>query len=142
MKYHFKIFKEKTGYSATCIELKGCNTEGDNLKELRKNMKEALNLYLSEPMTSQLIFAPPRKKIKGKDIEEVEVEATVAIANRIRETRLKNNLTQMMMRDFLGINNLSSYQRLEDPTRSNPEWKTLMLIKSKFPKFKVDDLLK
>lgn len=48
----------------------------------------------------------------------------------------------MMMRDFLGINNLSSYQRLEDPRRSNPEFKTLMLIKSKFPNFKIDDLLK
>ncbi len=142
MKYHFKIYKEKLGYSATCIELKGCNTQGGSLKELRENMEEALNLYLSEPMTSQLIFSPPRKKIKGKNIIQVDVEPSVAIANRIRETRLKNNLTQVMMRNFLGINNLSSYQRLEDPTRSNPEFKTLMLIKSKFPQFKVDDLLK
>lgn len=142
MKYHFKIHKEKRGYWAECIELEGCHTQGSSSKELHENMKEALNLYLSEPATSQLIFPQPRKSVKGKNIVQVDVEPSVAIANRIREVRLKSNLTQIKMTDFLGINNLSSYQRLEDPTRSNPEFKTLMLIKSKFPNFKVDDLLK
>ena len=47
MKYPFRIRKEKKGYSAQCIELEGCITQGDTLKELQKNMEEALNLTLS-----------------------------------------------------------------------------------------------
>lgn len=53
MKYHFKICKEKKGYSAQWIELKGCITQGDSLKELCKNMKEALDLYIREPADSE-----------------------------------------------------------------------------------------
>ena len=33
MEYHFKIHKEKNGYWAECIELSGCNTQGDTLEE-------------------------------------------------------------------------------------------------------------
>lgn len=49
MQYHFKIHEEKSGYWAECIELKGCNTEGETLDELHKNIQEVLGLYLSEP---------------------------------------------------------------------------------------------
>lgn len=142
MKYHFKIHKEKRGYWAECIELEGCSTQGETRAELETNMSEVLNLYLSEPMTSRHLFPYPRTKISGKNIKLVEVEPSVAIANRIRELRIRSHLTQQMMKEFLGIKNLSNYQRLEDPERSNPEWATLMLIKSKFPQFKLDDLLK
>jgi antitoxin HicB len=44
MKYHFKIYKKDGGYWAQCIELEGCITQADTLKELYKNMQEALNL--------------------------------------------------------------------------------------------------
>lgn len=142
MKYHFKFHKEKSTFWAECIELEGCNTQANSMEELRNNMREALNLYLSEPENSKLIFPHPKKNVKGRNIVLVDVDSTVAIANRIREIRLKNNLSQILMKDYLGINHLSSYQRLEDPARSNPEFKTLMLIKEKFPSFKVDDLLK
>jgi len=47
-KFNFKIHKEKDGYSAQCIELPGCVTQADTMKELRKNMKEALNLILED----------------------------------------------------------------------------------------------
>ena len=67
--------------------------------------------------------------------------ATVAIANRIREIRLKNHLTQTAMMARIGIKNLSNYQRLENPGKANPEWTTLLIIKKAFPQFEVDDLL-
>lgn len=142
MKYHFKIHKEKSGgYWAECLELEGCRTEGETKAELEKNMSEALNLFLSEPPESKFIFPKPKKRALGYNIVAVSVEPSVAIANRIRELRLENDLTQMDMKNRLGIKNLSNYQRLEDPERANPEWRTLLLIKQVFPKFRLDDLM-
>ena len=65
MKYHFKVHKEGNGYWAECIELEGCLTQterdpkGGSIEELHYNMREALNLYLSESPDSDLIFPRP-----------------------------------------------------------------------------------
>ena len=59
MLYHFKTHREANGYWAECLELEGCRTEADTLAELRDNMEEVLNLYLSETHISQLIFPLP-----------------------------------------------------------------------------------
>jgi predicted RNase H-like HicB family nuclease len=140
MKYHFKIHKEGSGYWAYCLEFEACHTQGSSMEELKKNMEEALNLYLEEPSDSNLLFPAPDKKLSGRNIVEVSVYPSVAIANRIRQLRLQNKLTQHKMKDVLGIKNLSNYQRLEDPHRSNPQWDTLVNIKKHFPQFKLDDL--
>jgi predicted RNase H-like HicB family nuclease len=73
MFYHFKIHRDRDGYWAECIELKGCVTEGDTLEELKKNMQEALNLYLDEPYNANITFPMPDRKIKGKNLLEVPV---------------------------------------------------------------------
>lgn len=141
MKYHFKIHKEANGFWAQCIELEGCSTQADSKEELQKNMKEALNLFLSEPETSKFIF-PKSKKIKlSVSVVEVAVDPMVAAAVKIRELRLKNNLTQKGMMERLGFKFLSNYQRLENPKKSNPELKTLFMIKKKFPEFRVEEIL-
>ena len=142
MKYHFKVHKERSGgFWAECIELRGCRTEADTREELEKNMFEALNLFLSEPPESKHLFPHPKSKFLGRGVAAVSVEPSVAIANRIRELRLENELTQIAMKDRLGIKSLSNYQRLEDPERANPQWTTLLLIKKFFPTFKLDDLM-
>lgn len=141
MKYHFKIHKDKhKGFWAECLELEGCRTHANTLSKLKKNMEDALNLYLSEPSDSKHLFPHPQKNIKGKNIIQIQVEPSVAIANRIREIRIRGQLTQLAMMNRLGIKNISNYQRLEDPERANPEWKTLLNIKKYFPHFKLDDL--
>ena len=56
MNYHFKIYKEKTGYWAECLELPGCKTQGDTIEELKLNAHEALSLYLDEPDNSKIII--------------------------------------------------------------------------------------
>ena len=53
MIYHFKVHKEKDGFWAQCIELPECFPQADTMKELQKNMQEALNLYIEEPNNSQ-----------------------------------------------------------------------------------------
>lgn len=140
MRYHFKIHKETNGYWAECIELKGCATQADSKEELQKNMEEALNLFLSEPESSGHIFPKPKKITPNSNIKEVVVQPTVAMAVKIRELRLKNHLTQKNMMEILGIKFLSNYQRLENPRKSNPEVKTLFMIKKKFPKFFIDEI--
>lgn len=138
MKYNFKVHKEKKGYWAECIEL-GIVTQAENKKELLLNMQEALDLYLSEPLDSSIIFPVP-KSLKSKNLVQVTVSPSVAFAMYLRQTRIKKKLTQKAMMQLLGIRNLSNYQRLEDPERANPELKTLFDLQDKLPELKISNL--
>lgn len=136
MKYHFKVHKEKLGFWAECIEL-NCHTQGDSKEELFLNMQDALDLSLSEPEDSKVIFAEPKRNLKGRNIVAVQVSPSVAFAMELRQARLKRKLTQKAMMGLLGIKNLSNYQRLEDPDRANPELKTLFELQGKLPELSV-----
>ncbi|WP_413576093.1 type II toxin-antitoxin system HicB family antitoxin [Bdellovibrio sp. HCB290] len=140
MEYHFKIHKEKSGFSAECIELEGCRTQGDTMSELEQNMGEALNLYLAENDSSMLVFPAPKKNT-GKNIVAVGVEPGVAFAMHLRQSRLSLSMTQGQMMQLLGIKTLSNYQRLEDPKRANPELKTLAMILKVVPQIKIGNIV-
>lgn len=140
MEYHFKIHKEKTGFSAQCIELEGCRTQGDTMEELEFNMGEALNLFLAESANSTLIFPSP-KKVSGKNVLSVGVDPGIAFAMNLRQARLGLKKTQGQMMDLLGIKTLSNYQRLEDPKRANPELKTLAMILKAVPQIKLGSIV-
>lgn len=142
MKYHFKVHKEKAnGFWAEGIELRECRSQGDTLDDLKDNLKEALELFLSEPAHSKLIFPMPRRAKIKKGTLAIEVNAKVAFAVTLRNLRLKEGLTQSQMAKKLAIKNLSQYQRLEDPRRANPELLTLKRIKTSFPQLKIDEIL-
>lgn len=142
MKYHFVVHgNSREGYWAEGVELSGCQSQGSSKEDLLLNLREALDLYLSEPEDSRYIFPEPRKQTSGKNIISIPVSATVAMANKIRSIRLKRNLTQREMCEILDIGHLSSYQRLEDPQKANPELKTLAKIKSLFPELKLDEVI-
>lgn len=136
MKYHFKIHKEKKGFWTECIEL-GIVTQADSKEELLHNMQEALDLHLSEPEGSTVLFAEPKSNLRGRNIVAIQVSPSVAFAMELRQTRLKRRLTQKAMMELLGIRNLSNYQRLEDPDRANPELKTLFDLQAKLPELSV-----
>ena len=141
MFYHFKIHKESNGYWAECIELDGCITQGDTLKELEYNMFEALNLYLDEPSDSKVIFPLPKKSISGKNIKKVPVDSKIAFSLYLKHYRNKRGLTQKQVASLLGMKNIYSYQRLESSKSANPSLKTIEKIKSVFPEFKLDDVV-
>lgn len=141
MVYHFKIHKDTPGYWAECIELKGCVTQAHTLSELRKNMTEALNVYLDEPEDSTLLMPLPKKSIKGNDIVEISVEPKIAFTVLIRYLRLKKGLTQSRTAHLLGMKNIYSYQRLESSKKANPNLSTLARIHKVFPEFRVDEIL-
>lgn len=138
MIYHFKIDKEKKGYSAQCIELPGCITQGYTMKELKANMQEALNLYIEEPNDSQdLAELPKALRKKSKNIVEVAVDPLVAFAFLMRYFRIKHGLTQQEAANKMGFDTLYSYQRLE-ARKCNPSLKMIARIKKVFPEFSVD----
>lgn len=141
MRYHFKIQKEKKGYSAVCVELVGCVTQGNTREELQTNMEEALNLYLDEPADSKAVYSFPRKRLAGKSIAEVSVQPRIAFSFVLRMTRLKKKLTQKEAATRIGITgSLNNYQRLENSDTANPVLETLVQIKKAFPEFPLDQI--
>ncbi len=45
-KINVVIEKDTDGYYAYCPELKGCQTQGESLEEVKNNIREAVDLYL------------------------------------------------------------------------------------------------
>lgn len=136
MKYHFKLHKEGKGYWAECVELKGCFTQAETLVELKDNLKDALDLYLDEPEDSKVLFPLPKKRVKGQNIVQVEVNPQIALAFLLRRERLKKKWTQVVVAKLLGMP-LYSYQRLENSKTANPEWKTLTKLLQIFPELDI-----
>jgi antitoxin HicB len=74
MDYHFNVIFDGKDFIAECVELKGCITQARTVKELNKNLKEALNLYLStvkkwpKPKKKQVnwVSVPVSKKLLSK----------------------------------------------------------------------------
>jgi predicted RNase H-like HicB family nuclease/DNA-binding XRE family transcriptional regulator len=138
MKYHFNVHKEGKVFWAKCIELEGCYTQADSLNELNKMMKEALNLYISEPEGSMDVADLPDDSIKtSKNVVEVAVDAEVAFAFLMRYHRIKHGMTQSQVARKMGFVNVNGYQRLERK-KCNPNLKTLSKIKQIFPDFSLD----
>lgn len=137
MEYHFKIHKKKKAYWAECVELEGCSTQAETKEDLLSQMEESLNLYLSEPESSKLIFPVPKKKVAGRNIVKVPVDTKVAFATLLRSHRLKQGLTQNEAAKKMNLGGLYSYQKLESPKKTNPRLETLKLVKGLFPKFPI-----
>lgn len=139
MKYHFKVHKEKSGYWAECVELEGCQTEADSLIELYSNMEEVLNVYLSEPESSKIIFPLPQKKqSNSEDFVAVSVDPSVAFSFLLRRYRLQKKITLKEMAEKLKMKNINTYVKLEKASSSNPELRTLAKIKSILSDFPIN----
>ncbi len=138
MKYHFKIHKEGKVFWAKCIELEGCYTQANSMNMLNAMMREALNLYISEPEGSMDVAELPDDSIKpSKNIVQVPVDAEVAFAFLVRYHRIKHNMTQSEVARKMGFENVNGYQRLERK-KCNPNLKTMSKIKAIFPDFSLD----
>ena len=141
MQYHFKIYKEGSGFWAHGVELEGCVTQADSREELEFNMAEALNGMLDEPEGSQHIFPYPDLTITGRNIVKVSVDPQIAFAMQVRQSRVTNKWTQKEAAKALGMKNIYSYQRLESSKTANPELSTLTRLCKVFPGFSVDRIL-
>jgi antitoxin HicB len=138
MKYHFKIHKEGDGFWAQCIELSGCVTEADSMNELKKNMEEALNLYVEETEDSKELASLPDESIRlSRNVVEVPLNSQIAFAFMVRYYRIKHGLTQQQAAKQMGFDTIYSYQRLENK-KCNPSLKMIAKIKKVFPEFSID----
>lgn len=141
MKYHFKVHKEGKGFWAECIELTGCVTEADSIDELKKNMQEALNLYVEEPDDSKELIPLPDESIHAtRNIAEVALDPQIAFAFMVRYYRIKRGMTQQQAARKMGFDTIYSYQRLEGK-RCNPNLRTMSRIKRAYPDFSLDFLV-
>jgi hypothetical protein len=61
--------------------------QGGNMAELQENMMEALNLYLDEPPSSDMLSPPPRTVVLRLDIVAIQVDPGVAFASQLRQAR-------------------------------------------------------
>ena len=66
------IEHDEHGYYAWCPELQGCQTQGDNLEEVRQNIREAVELYL------ETLSEEERSLCLSKEIYSTSVEVNVA----------------------------------------------------------------
>lgn len=139
MQYHFKIHKERGGFWAECIELDGCQTEGNTREHLYKNMKEVLNLYLDEPMSSTVLFPLPKKTIKeSSSVIKIPVDPQIAFSFLLRLARSKAKKKQRELAEALKFKSLNAYQKLESSKTANPELKTMYKLKAVLPNFRID----
>lgn len=114
MNYHFQIVDEEEGYSAFCLELKGCRSQGDSMENLIHNLSEALELYLDEPIGSNVLFPEPNYSLEtGQSIITVSVDPKTAFALLIRRYRIEK--------------------------RSNPRLETIARIIQAFPDFPISE---
>jgi antitoxin HicB len=141
MKYHYKVHKEGKGYWAECLEAEGWVTQADTREELDFNMREALNAVLDEPSDSDWIPPLPNPKLRGRNVVEVPVDPTVAMAIMIRLLRIKGKMTQKQAADKLGMKHVYQYQKLESGKTANPELRTLARLKTLFPALSIDAVL-
>ncbi len=138
MYYHFKVHQEDKGFWAECIELDGCQTQGNSIEELKENMLQALNLYLSEPDDSTVIYDLPQQNIVVQNIYSINVEPKVALSFLLRRYRLLHNLTQKQAAEKIGMKNIWSYQKFEKPASANPTLSMLAKFKEVFPDLNLD----
>ena len=124
MRYFAYISKQKIGgYLVEFPELKGCLSEGNTLKNAKKNATEALNGWLISNCDRNLNIPTPKTR-KGKNYYPIEVDLQVALAILLRKHRKLKHLLQNQIAKELGITQ-QAYAKLENPVKTNPSLSTL-----------------
>ncbi|MGK0181285.1 MAG: putative RNase H-like HicB family nuclease [Halioglobus sp.] len=140
MKYHFQFQEEENGrFSAFCIELDGCFTEGDSFEDLLHNMQEALDLYIDEPEPEDggYLSPLPNCEIKSsRNIVEVRLDPTLAFGLLLKHERIGQGKRQEDLKKEMGFDRIYSYQRLEKKVNAGIE--TIDKVKQVFPNFPVE----
>ncbi len=65
------IENDEFGYFSYCPELEGCHSQGENLDDALKNIKEAIELYL------ETLSDEEKKLLKAKEIITANFEASI-----------------------------------------------------------------
>jgi len=111
-------------------DLPGCITFGETEEKAISNAQEALTGYL-ESIDSRKLSIPEPSKIKGKNIKFITPEKNVSFAIWLKKNREKQGLSQKQIAAKLNIA-YQTYQRFEDPHKSNPTLKNIIRLEEVF----------
>ncbi len=121
MNFYAKIKKIDDVYSVSFPDFKNINTYGFTLDESLQNASEALNGSIVSDF-GRGFKLPERKKYLGKEYYKIYLLPHISLALQIRE--LRGNKTQIEMARLLDVS-YQAYQKLENPSKSNPTIKTI-----------------
>lgn len=113
-------------YNVRFPDLEGCLTYGSTKREALENAQEALSIYL-ESLDSRAKEIPNASKLTGENISYISPDINIAFAIELKQIRQSKALTQKDVADKLGIG-WASYQRIENPRRTNPTLSTIHRI--------------
>ena len=109
-------------------DLPGCSTFGYSIDEAKNNATEALSGYL-ESIDARKVKIPTPSLLHGKNIFYIEPEKNVAFAINLKHKRIKSGFSQKDIAKKLKIS-YQSYQRFENPSKSNPTLKTITKLEN------------
>ncbi|MDE0179379.1 MAG: type II toxin-antitoxin system HicB family antitoxin [Gammaproteobacteria bacterium] len=117
-------------YNVSFPDLPGCLTFGDTLEEAKENAREALSAYLGS-IDSRKLKVPASSEIAGDNVFPIEPETSVGFAIWLKRSREARGMSQSDVAKQLGIA-YQTYQRIEDPAKSNPTLKTIVKLQRVF----------
>ncbi|MEO5357005.1 MAG: type II toxin-antitoxin system HicB family antitoxin [Nitrospirae bacterium YQR-1] len=117
-------------YVVTFPDLKGCVTQGETTEEALFNATEALTGYLTSIFIRNLNIPEP-SNITGDNIYFIEPDASISISINLKKLRQERGISQTELANMIGVK-YQTYQRLENPLKSNPTIKTLSNIAKAF----------
>ena len=117
-------------YNVSFPDLPGCFTFGKTIDEAMENAAEALSGYL-ESIDSRKVKIPEPSDQNGENIYRIEADTKVGFAIWLKKQREALGLSQSDIADQLGIT-YQTYQRIEDPAKSNPTLKTILKLEKVF----------
>ena len=121
---------EDDAYNVIFPDLPGCFAFGDTLEEAKANAEEALSAYL-ESIDSRKLKIPEPSERQCDNIANIEPDTRVGFAIWLKKQREARGLYQSDIADQLGIT-YQTYQRIEDPVKSNPTLKTILKLEKVF----------
>ena len=128
----FEYDEEDGVYNVRFPDLPGCYTYGYTVDEAKENAQEALSAFL-ESIDSRRLKVPEPSKHKGDNVYLVEPDTRVGFAIWLKKQRESLGLSQSDIAEQLGIA-YQTYQRIEDPARSNPTLTTILKLEKVFHK--------
>jgi antitoxin HicB len=115
-------------YLVTFPDLPGCLTYGETIEEARNHAREALTGYLAS-IDLRKMDIPKPSKLTGRNVNYIHPDIQVSFALWLKMKRSEHGLTQKDMARLLEIN-FQSYQKYENPKKTNPTLKTIAKVQS------------
>ena len=122
--------REDDAYNVSFPDLPGCLTFGNTIDDAKENAKEALSAYL-ESIDRRKLKVPAAADLAGNDVFPIEPDTNVGFAIWLKQRREAMGMSQSEVAEHLGVA-YQTYQRIEDPARSNPTLKTIMKLEKVF----------